>query len=97
MIEPGSPAPDFTLPNQDGESVKLSDLRDQWVVSTSTPRPTRRGETHISSPAEPIQVARALGWAGGSESNSSCSRTSRSKLRGYVLGSWIWMPFKRRP
>jgi peroxiredoxin len=26
MIEPGSPAPDFTLPDQDGNEVSLSDL-----------------------------------------------------------------------
>ena len=28
MIEPGREAPDFTLPDQDGESVSLRDLRD---------------------------------------------------------------------
>jgi len=38
MIEPGTPAPDFELPNQDGESVKLSDLRGQWVVLYFYPR-----------------------------------------------------------
>jgi thioredoxin-dependent peroxiredoxin len=32
MIEPGGPAPDFTLQNQDGEPVELSDLRGKWVV-----------------------------------------------------------------
>jgi len=32
MIDTGTEAPDFELPNQDGESVKLSDLRGQWVV-----------------------------------------------------------------
>jgi AhpC/TSA family len=32
MIEVGTTAPDFELPNQDGESVKLSDLRGQLVV-----------------------------------------------------------------
>jgi len=32
MIEPGSPAPDFTLEHQDGESVSLSDHRGHWVV-----------------------------------------------------------------
>jgi len=32
MIEQGSPAPDFELPNQDGQTVKLSDLRGQTVV-----------------------------------------------------------------
>jgi len=32
MIEPGSPAPDFTLPDQDGSRVSLSDFRGQTVV-----------------------------------------------------------------
>ncbi len=32
MIDAAAPAPDFTLPNQDGAQVRLSDLRGQWVV-----------------------------------------------------------------
>jgi peroxiredoxin (alkyl hydroperoxide reductase subunit C) len=32
MIEPGTPAPDFSLPNQDGETVKLEDLRGKTTV-----------------------------------------------------------------
>jgi peroxiredoxin len=32
MIEPGSPAPDFTLPDQDGNEVSLSDLEGQTTV-----------------------------------------------------------------
>lgn len=32
MIEPGQTAPDFELPDQDGETVKLSDLKGQRVV-----------------------------------------------------------------
>jgi peroxiredoxin Q/BCP len=31
-MEPGTVAPDFTLPNQDGESVTLSSLRGAPVV-----------------------------------------------------------------
>ena len=38
MIEPGAKAPDFTLPNQDGEPVKLSDLKDKIVVLYFYPR-----------------------------------------------------------
>jgi peroxiredoxin (alkyl hydroperoxide reductase subunit C) len=32
MIEVGAPAPDFTLPDQDGNEVSLADLRGQTVV-----------------------------------------------------------------
>ena len=32
MIEPGTPAPDFELPEQDGNIVKLEDLRGQTTV-----------------------------------------------------------------
>jgi peroxiredoxin len=32
MIEPGSPAPDFTLRDQDGQEVSLEDLRGQRTV-----------------------------------------------------------------
>ena len=32
MIEPGSPAPDFTLPDQDGNGISLADFRGRTVV-----------------------------------------------------------------
>jgi peroxiredoxin (alkyl hydroperoxide reductase subunit C) len=32
VVEPGSPAPDFTLPDQDGNKVSLEDLRGQTSV-----------------------------------------------------------------
>ena len=32
MLEPGQPAPDFTLPDQDGHKVSLEDLRGQRTV-----------------------------------------------------------------
>ena len=32
MVEVGQPAPEFTLPDQEGKSVSLSDLRGQRVV-----------------------------------------------------------------
>ena len=32
MPMPGTAAPDFTLPSQDGTSVSLKDYRGKWVV-----------------------------------------------------------------
>src|SRR3712207_4667947 len=45
MIETGSEAPDFTLPNQDGEDVKLSDLRGRRVVLYFYPKADTPGCT----------------------------------------------------
>lgn len=38
MITIGQPAPDFTLPNQDGEEVRLGDLRGRMVVLFAFPK-----------------------------------------------------------
>jgi peroxiredoxin Q/BCP len=32
MLKEGTPAPEFALPDQDGNPVSLSDLRGRWVV-----------------------------------------------------------------
>jgi thioredoxin-dependent peroxiredoxin len=45
MIEAGQPAPDFTLPDQDGSPVALSDLRGQTVVLYFYPRADTPGCT----------------------------------------------------
>ncbi len=45
MIEPGGPAPDFTLRNQDGEAVELSTLRGKWVVVYFYPKADTPGCT----------------------------------------------------
>ncbi len=45
MIEPGSTAPDFELPDQDGHPVRLSDLRGQTVVLYFYPRADTPGCT----------------------------------------------------
>jgi peroxiredoxin Q/BCP len=45
MIATGTPAPDFTLPDQDGRSVKLSDLRGTEVVLYFYPRANTPGCT----------------------------------------------------
>ena len=45
MIEPGQPAPDFELPDQDGKPVKLSDLRGHPVVVYFYPKADTPGCT----------------------------------------------------
>jgi thioredoxin-dependent peroxiredoxin len=45
MIEQGTAAPDFELPNQDGEPVRLSDLRGQNVVLYFYPKADTPGCT----------------------------------------------------
>ena len=45
MLETGTRAPDFTLPNQDGEEVTLSDLRDKTVVLYFYPKADTPGCT----------------------------------------------------
>ena len=38
MLDPGDAAPDFTLPDQDGNPVTLSDLKGQPVVLCFYPK-----------------------------------------------------------
>ena len=45
MIETGQEAPNFTLPNQDGESVALRDLRGRRVVLYFYPKADTPGCT----------------------------------------------------
>ena len=45
MIEVGKRAPAFTLPNQDGEKVKLTELKGQWVVLYFYPKDDTPGCT----------------------------------------------------
>ena len=45
MIEPGRPAPDFELPDQDGNPVRLSDFRGRPVVVYFYPKADTPGCT----------------------------------------------------
>ena len=45
MIDPGGPAPDFTLSDQDGEPVTLSSLRGRWVALYFYPKADTPGCT----------------------------------------------------
>ena len=53
MVAEGERAPDFTLPNQDGEEVRLADLRSRSVVLYFYPRAdTRVSLLPARAPAE---------------------------------------------
>ena len=43
MLEPGVQAPDFTLPDQDGNTVSLSDFRGHWVLLWWYPKASTPG------------------------------------------------------
>jgi peroxiredoxin Q/BCP len=43
VIAAGSPAPDFTLPDQDAHPVPLSELRGSWVVLWWFPKASTGG------------------------------------------------------
>jgi peroxiredoxin Q/BCP len=45
MIEPGGPAPDFTLDDQDGNPVTLSDLHGRWALVYFYPKADTPGCT----------------------------------------------------
>lgn len=43
MVEAGTPAPDFALPDEQGRQVRLSDLRGSWVVLWWFPKASTGG------------------------------------------------------
>jgi peroxiredoxin Q/BCP len=45
MLSAGNPFPNFSLPNQDGKTVKLSDFAGQWVVIYFYPKDDTPGCT----------------------------------------------------
>src|SRR4029077_647865 len=63
MIEPGSPAPDFELPDQDGRLVKLSDFRGQPVVVYFYPKGDTPGCTTQACGVRDHRAAYALAGA----------------------------------
>ena len=59
MIQPGENAPDFDLPDQDGNPVRLSDLRGSKVVLYFHPKADTRDSTTSSATARRVGPAAA--------------------------------------
>jgi len=63
MLAPGDPAPDFELPDQDGDPLRLSDLQGQPVVLYFYPKADTPGCTtqacSLRDAQEPLEVAGA--------------------------------------
>ena len=57
MLSAGNPFPNFSLPNQDGKTVKLSDFAGQWLVvyfypKDDTPGCTIQGKSFTATKAD---------------------------------------------
>ena len=80
LIEPGSPAPDFTLRDQDGNEVSLEDLRGQRTVLVypSDFSPVHRPAVRL--PGAPEFEERGLKLYGISVDNAFCHNAFQKQL-----------------
>lgn len=93
MLEAGKSFPHFSLPNQDGKTVKLDDYAGKWLVvyfypKDDTPGCTIQGKSFTASKAEfdaaGISSDRTRTSATSSASRSICSPTPRESLSAHV-------------
>ncbi|MBQ7982317.1 MAG: thioredoxin-dependent thiol peroxidase [Clostridia bacterium] len=77
MLQPGTPAPDFTLPDQDGNPVTLSDFRGQKVVLYFYPKDNTPGCTRQA-------CAFAGAYAQFTEKNIAVIGISRDSVSSHV-------------
>ena len=78
MIEPGETAPDFKLPDQDGNPVALSDLRGRRVVLYFYPKADTPGCTTQACGIRDHRADYDAAGAWSSASRPTRSRRSRS-------------------
>ena len=84
MIEPGSPAPDFTLPDQDGNSVSLADFRGRNVVLVFYPSdfsPVCTDQLSIYHEVLPQLEERNASLVGISVDGAFCHKAFQRELR----------------
>ena len=84
MIAPGSPAPDFTLPDQDGRKVSLADFRGQTVVLVFYPSdfsPVCTDQLSIYQEVLPQLEEQGARLVGVSVDGAFCHRAFREQNR----------------
>jgi peroxiredoxin len=83
MIEPGSPAPDFSLPNHEGKQVRLADFRGRRVVLAFYPldfSPVCTDQLSIYQEVLPQIEEQGASLVGISVDSSWAHRAFRDKL-----------------
>lgn len=83
MIEPGTPAPDFTLPDQDGKEVSLSDFAGRNLVLAFYPldfSPVCTDQLSIYQEVLGDIAAQGSSLVGVSVDSSFCHAAFREKL-----------------
>jgi peroxiredoxin len=83
VIEPGAPAPDFTLPDQDGNEVSLADLRGQISVLAFYPSdfsPVCTDQLNVYQEVLPELEARGAKLYGISVDSAFCHGAFRRHL-----------------
>jgi peroxiredoxin len=83
MIEPGSAAPDFTLPDQDGKEVSLADFRGRRLVLVFYPAdfsPTCTDQLNLYQEVLPQLEERGLALVGISVDGAFCHKAFQSHL-----------------
>jgi peroxiredoxin len=83
MIEAGEPAPDFTLRNQDGEKVSLSDFRGRKVLLVFYPMdfsPVCSDQLSIYQEVKPEIEAKGVEMLGISVDHGFAHKAFREKL-----------------
>jgi peroxiredoxin len=83
MIEPGTPAPDFTLRDQDGDKVTLADLRGETVVLAFYPldfSPVCTDQLNVYHEVLPELEARGAKLYGVSVDSAFCHKAFQRHL-----------------
>ena len=83
MIEPGSAAPDFTLPDQDGKQVSLADFRGRRVVLVFYPSdfsPVCTDQLNLYQEVLPQLEERGVALVGISVDGAFCHKAFQEQL-----------------